>query len=262
MGRNEDLVKRIQAGEANLMGELWESNTGLVAFVAKRYQESCGRLVDWDDLMQAGYLGLHAAVMSYSAERAAFSTYVVFHLRRAMRSVLGLQGRRDAIFDACPLDAPQGDDGDNTLLDMIPAPQEEDFVELRDLQRIIRAAVDRIQNVKARRASEAIYWEGVAREDYAQRERITWKGVDARLQQGYAILRRDPTIVSLALAEGYGTDYFRYKGIAAFRSSGMSSVEEIVFHIIPTIRKAYRCVDCEAENERGIMPCSGPPERG
>ncbi len=110
MGRNEDLVKRVQDGETDLMGELWENNTGLVAFVARRYQECCGRLVDWDDLMQAGYLGLYAAAMTYSAERAAFSTFAVLHLRRAMRQVAGLRGKRDALFDACPLDAPLGDD--------------------------------------------------------------------------------------------------------------------------------------------------------
>lgn len=230
MGRNEDLVRRIQAGETSLMGELWECNTGLVAFVAKRYLDGCGRLVDWDDLMQAGYLGLYAAVMSYSVERAAFSTYVVFHLRRSMRSVLGLRGKRDALFDACSLDAPLGDDGDDTLLDMIPTPEEEDFVELKDLQRIVRAAVGRIQNRKAREAIEAIYLKGIPWGSYAQREGISHEGIGERLQRGYAIMRRDPAIISLALTEGYGTDYFRYTGMGPYRNSGMSPVERAVIH--------------------------------
>lgn len=230
MGRNEDLVKRVQDGETDLMEELWENNTGLVALVAKRYQEGCGRLVDFDDLMQAGYLGLYAAAMTYSPERAAFSTYVVFHLRRAMRPVVGLLRKRDALFDTCPLDAPLGDDEDSTLLDMIAAPPEEDLVELKDLQHIVRAAVDRIPNKKAREAIKAIYWQGIPWGDYAQGEGISRKGIGVRLQQGYAILRRDPAIVSLALAEGYGADYFRYKGLAAFRASGSSVVEEAVVH--------------------------------
>ena len=230
MGRNEDLVKRVQEGETDVMGELWENNTGLVAFVAKRYQEGCGRLVDFDDLMQAGYLGLYAAAMTYSPERAAFSTYAVFHLRRAMRPVVGLRGKRDALFDACPLDAPLGDDGGDTLLDMIAAPPEEDLLELKDLQRIVREAVARIQDKKTREAIEAIYWEGIPWEDYAKREGITHAGAGVRLQHGYALLRRDPAIVSLALAEGYGADYFRYKGLAAFRASGSSAVEEAVVH--------------------------------
>ncbi len=96
MGQNEELVRRIQDGELYLMGKLWEDNQGLVKYIAERYRESCGRLFDIADLMQAGYLGLHAAAMIYSAERgAAFATYAVFHIRRAMREVAGLRGKRD-----------------------------------------------------------------------------------------------------------------------------------------------------------------------
>lgn len=93
MGRNEDLVRRIQAGETSLMGELWECNTGLVASVAKRYLKICGRLVDWDDLMQAGYLGLYAAAMSYSVERAAFSTYADQNYMKDIHRNLGGGGK-------------------------------------------------------------------------------------------------------------------------------------------------------------------------
>lgn len=67
MGKNEELVKRVQDGELHLMGKLWEDNRGLVGYIAKRYQEECGRLFDVADLMQAGYLGLHAAAMIYNA---------------------------------------------------------------------------------------------------------------------------------------------------------------------------------------------------
>ena len=61
MGQNEELVRRIQDGELYLMGKLWEDNQGLVKHIAGRYRESCGRLFDIADLMQAGYLGLHTA---------------------------------------------------------------------------------------------------------------------------------------------------------------------------------------------------------
>ena len=126
MGQNEELVTRIQDGELYLMGKLWEANQGLVRYIAGRYQERCGRLFDIADLMQAGYLGLHAAAMIYTAGRgASFATYAVFHIRKAMREVAGLRGKRDALFDAHPLDAPMGDDGDDTLLDLLPAPWED-----------------------------------------------------------------------------------------------------------------------------------------
>lgn len=229
MGQNEELVRRVQDGELYLMGELWENNQGLARYIAKRYRENCGRLFDDDDLMQAGYLGLHAAAMLYSAERSAsFATYAVFHIRRAMREVAGLRGKRDAIFDAHPLDAPMGDDRDDTLLDLIPAPQEEYPIELEELRQIIRAAVGRIRDRKAREVIQAVYWDRVSLVDYAHSEGISPHGAGERLQRGYAILRKDPRIVGLALAEGYDVGYTRYKGLGAYRGSGASTVEDAV----------------------------------
>lgn len=68
---NQCVATRIQDGELYLMGKLWEASQGLARYIAGRYQEGCGRLFDIADLMQAGYLGLHAAAMIYTAERGA-----------------------------------------------------------------------------------------------------------------------------------------------------------------------------------------------
>lgn len=227
MGQNEELVRRIQDGELYLMGKLWEENQGLVRYIAGRYRENCGRLFDAADLMQAGYLGLHAAAMVYSAGRgASFATYAALHIRRAMREVAGLRGKRDALFDACPLDAPVGEDGDDTLLDLIPAPWEGYPIELKELRSIVRAAVSRIRDRKAREAIQAVYRDGSTLADYACSEGISAHGAGERLQRGYAILRKDPSIIGLALAEGYDTQYVRYKGLGAYR--GTSTVEAAV----------------------------------
>lgn len=227
MGQNEELVRRIQDGELYLMGKLWENNQGLVKYIAGRYRENCGRLFDTADLMQAGYLGLHTAAMVYTAERgAAFATYAVFHIRRAMREVAGLRGKRDALFDAYPLDAPVGDDGDDTLLDLLPASWEDYSVELEELRHIVRVAVSRIRDRKAREAIQAVYRDGRTLVEYARSEGISAHGAGERLQRGYAILRKDPSIIGLALAEGYDTEYTRYKGLGAYR--GTSTVESAV----------------------------------
>lgn len=227
MGRNEELVRRVQDGELYLMGKLWEENQGLIWYIAKRYREGCGRLFDTADLMQAGYLGLHAAAMVYFAGRgASFATYAALHIRRAMREVAGLAGKRDALFDACPLDAPVGEDGDDTLLDLIPAPWEDYLIELEELRHIIHVAVSRIRDRKAREAIQAVYRDGITLVEYARSEGISAHGAGERLQRGYAILRKDPSIIGLALAEGYDTQYVRYKGLGAYR--GTSTVESAV----------------------------------
>lgn len=236
MGQNEELVRRIQDGELYLMGKLWEENQGLVRYIAGRYRENCGRLFDAADLMQAGYLGLHAAAMVYSAGRgASFATYVALHIRRAMREVAGLRGKRDALFDACPLDAPVGEDGDDTLLDLIPAPWEDYPIELEELRSIVRAAVSRIRDRKAREAIQAVYRDGATLANYARAEGISAHGARERLQRGYAILRKDPSIIGLALAEGYDTQYVRYKGLGAYH--GTSTVENAVIRQDQTERR-------------------------
>lgn len=60
--------------------------------------------------------------------------------------------------------------------------------------------------------------------EYACSIGISDNGVYERLQRGYAILRKDRSIISLALAEGYNTEYFRYNGW----SGGTSPVEGAV----------------------------------
>lgn len=128
-----------------------------------------------------------------------------------MREVAGLRGKRDTLFDARPLDAPMGDDGDDTLLDLISAPWEEYPVELEELRNTVRAAVSRIGNRKAREAIQAVYRDSITIAEYARKEGISVHGVGERLRRGYAILRKDPSIIALALAEGYCNEYFRYR---------------------------------------------------
>lgn len=229
MGRNEELVEKAQSGHAWALEDLWENNRALVAYIAKRYQVSSGRLYENDDLMQAGYLGLHVAAMTYSETRgASFSTYSVFHIRRAMREIVGLRGRRDVIFDSLPLDAPVAADDDHTLLDKIPAPEEESTLERDELARIMREAVSKMKNDRARETVQAVYWEGMTLSEFARIKGVSKNTVNEWMQRAYSILRGDWRVVSLALVEGYDTEYNRYKGLSMFSSSRSSSVENVV----------------------------------
>lgn len=239
MGLNEELVAQIQSGEIRLMEKLWEANKGLITHVSARYQDGCGCHYDTADLLQAGYLGLHVAAMTYSPDRgAAFSTYAFFHIRRSMREVAGLYGKRDLIFQTIPLDAPLGEDGDDTLLDLVPCPQDADWVELQELQLIVRAAVDRIKDPNTQAIIRAVYWKNESITDYAASQGISRNTANEWLQKGYAILRKDWNIVSLALSQGYDTDYYRYKGLSAFRYDGTSAVEDAI--ILQDAKKRQR----------------------
>ena len=155
-----------------------------------------------------------------------------------MREVVGLYGKRDVIFQSIPLDAPLGEDGDDTLLDLIPCSQGADLVELQELQSIVRTAVDNIKDTNIRDIIQAVYWKGESITDYAASQGISRNTANEWLQKGYAILRRNWNIVSLALAKGYDTNYYRYKGLSAFRSDGTSAVEDAV--ILQDAKKRQR----------------------
>ena len=63
---NEEMAIRIQAGERELLGPLWEQNSGLLYRLARRY-EGLGRLhgLEYDDLMQCAFLALSRAVEGF-----------------------------------------------------------------------------------------------------------------------------------------------------------------------------------------------------
>lgn len=199
------------------MADLWRGNRGLVAYVATRYRGFCGKNCDMSDLMQAGYIGLHIAATAYSPGRGeSFASYAVYHLRTSMRQTVGLQGRHDLILDAKSLNSPISDRDDSSPLDFLAAPNDEhSSIERDDLARVVRAAVARIKNDKVRECVEEIYWNGRSAEDYAALEGITSKAVYGRLQNAYWVLRKDPTIVSLAIAEGYDTDIYGTQRLGA-----------------------------------------------
>lgn len=229
MGLNEDLVNQVQSGNVAIMGKLWENNKKLIAYIAGRYQHGCGQLCDAEDLLQAGYLGLHTAAMKYSPKRGAtFSSYAVLHICTSMREVVGLRRKHDPIIGAVSLDCPLGDDGEDTLHKMIPAEPEYCSVELGNLVTIVRAAVSRMKNSEAREAIRSVYFEGMRVVDYAASEGISRQAAHGRLQKGYDILRKDKAIINLAIAEGYSICHHGSNELYSFRGKAESSVEAAV----------------------------------
>lgn len=232
---NESIVERIQAGDTDAICVLWERNKGLISMIAKRYTSIInGRGdCDFDDLMQAGFFGIHGAADEYSPERGAkFSTFAVFFIKREMRRTLGiLTSKRDASLYADPLDAPlYRDDDDTTLLDTIAddaGEQAGEHVEQEELRTAVRAAVGRMKHDAARRTIEAYYFEGKNTEQQASVAGVTPGEISNRLFRGYRELYHDPELHSWAVDYEY-TNPYRHKGVRAFKSSRSSVVEDIV----------------------------------
>lgn len=211
------------------MGQLWQQNIGLVRTIATYYKSESDRLYDSEDLLQEGYFGLYRAALKYQPERgAAFSTYAVYHLRRAFRVVTGRYGKRDALFDARSLDIPLKEKGAVTPLDFLAGHNDEYCAEQDNLSQIMRAAVSHIEDKPARQMIEAVYWQGKSVAQVADEAHIVRATVYQRLERGYATLRHDKYVKALALAEGLNYRCHLHKGLSSFKSSLSSSVEDAV----------------------------------
>lgn len=85
--KNPDLIRRYRAGDRDAGGELAEKNRPLVFSIATRFR---GRGVEFDELVEAGNIGLVKAINTFDLERGcAFSTYatpLIFgEIRRFLR---------------------------------------------------------------------------------------------------------------------------------------------------------------------------------
>lgn len=85
--RNNELLERVQNGDAQAEAMLVEENAGLVRRIARRFLD---RGTEYEDLVQIGTIGMIKAIRSFSLERGTvFSTYavplIVGEIRRHLR---------------------------------------------------------------------------------------------------------------------------------------------------------------------------------
>ena len=232
---NEHIVERIQAGETDAIGILWTANKGLVAHIAKRYSVTLSDRgdCDIDDLMQAGFIGIHRAVEKYSPDKGAkFASYAVFYMRAEMRRALGAlskTSKRDAYIGAISLDAPLFDDQEDiTLMDTLTAPEDdENILERDELCGAVRAAVSRMKHKTNRHTVESYHFEGINESQLAEAEGTSAKNISRRLYKGYLELSRDPELRKWAVDYEYINPHCR-KGVKAFNSSFSSVVEDFI----------------------------------
>lgn len=214
------------------MESLWHKNRGLIAEHARKYINGGRADYDIEDLMQAGYLGLCEAVLTYQPERGAvFATFLSYSLRRHMRSVIGIRtSKRDAALHAFSLDISLDSDNDTTLAGFLPAEDdtEGEVVEKgykEYLRAVVRRAVVDMKKPAEREVIEEIYFNRQTKERFAEVRGITIAWVNALLHSAYKSLRRNPQIQELA-AEYFACEiYYIPTGATSYQSSGVSSVE-------------------------------------
>ncbi len=225
----DDLIRAIQNGDTSRLGELYDRNRGLLYQLAKRYL-GIDNAVGLEDLVQAGFLGLAAAVDAWDPERGAWSTIAHFHVRKAMRGAVGLHGTRTRAHNgAISLNEPMpGDeDGDSSRLDTLADEslpdadeaiiQDERCVALHEA--LGRLAPDRAEAMRLHDI------EGLSYQRAGERMGIT--GDQAHNVRTYALrdLRRD---WQLKRALDEETRFHAHKGVTAYLSDWTSATEAAV----------------------------------
>lgn len=237
---NEQLAKFIQqGGNDELLPLLWDKTNILIYKKCSQYwcfySEKLERFgYSLDDLRQEGYNALIFAVGQYKSEKGyKFTTYLNYALKRIIRALLS--GGNDVLNRAQTqsLEMPIGEDKDGSPLlieDITPDKRAEEALE--DVERLdeykpLYAAIDSLQ-AERRDVIREHFFEGLTYSQIEERHGLT-KGTAVRtLNKALRDLRSGKT--GAKLRSLYGSDNgVRHKGLAAFKSSGTSEIEDYIF---------------------------------
>jgi RNA polymerase sigma factor (sigma-70 family) len=222
----QELVEAIRNGDRAQLAELYKQNTGLLYTLARRYR---GRdpMVGDEDLMQAGFLGLVAAVDAWDPERGAWSTIATGYIMNAMRGAVGIRGTRQrAHLGAVSLDAPIGEDGDTARADLLAdesLPDSDERIIGDERRAAVRAAVGRLE-ARKRDVVELHDLQGQALAQVGEGMSVSLQRAQQIRKDAFKDLRRDR---QLRRALDEETLYYRYWGVGAFNTTFTSVTERV-----------------------------------
>jgi RNA polymerase sigma factor (sigma-70 family) len=211
----------------------------LIKSICLRYcrADNSDILYDYDDLCQSAYFGFLKAIGTYDCTRGAFSTHLVYHVRKSCRKELGLYGgKRDPIFDAFSIDAPAFNDNENegAMVDTLPdsdAEQPFDEVIEREYNSQLRTSLDDcLTRITQDHATllRSRYYDGMKLKDIAAASGTSIGAARRTLDIALRSVREEP--VNLAKLKEHRQNIIdrSYRGVGynAFYEKWYSSVEQ------------------------------------
>lgn len=206
---------------------------GLVIFIAKKYLPYCDRASDFDDLLQAGHLGMLCAKATYQPDKGSWATWAVFHMQNEMRAAIGFRGAKiRPERGAVSIDAPITEDG-FTLLDTLEAgPVDlQEGIDREQFCQIVRKRVNALKN-EQRLAVALVDLGGLTYTAAAEVSGSTLTKIRTAQQRAYGALHRDPMMRDLAEAYVLWRRSYEYCGLQAFRHGWISRTEEEAFLLL------------------------------
>lgn len=156
------LAIRIQAGDEIALNQLVQANLKFVVTLANKF---VGMGLPIDDLIQEGNLGLIEAARKFTAEKdVKFITYAQFWIRKRLNLALCEHGRivrlpvnqeyeiykrkmqgEDVNLSTVRIDKPIGEDGDNTIGDILLRTEFADPFEGEDTNRVLTRLLSKLK---------------------------------------------------------------------------------------------------------------------
>ena len=203
------LSVRIQAGDEGALNELVQANLKFVVTLANKF---VGMGVSIDDLIQEGNAGLIEAARRFGSDKdTKFITYAQFWIRKRLNLCLCEYGRTVRIpvnqeYDIykkrmagesinmtnVKLDKPIGEDGDNTLGDLILRTDAVDPFQDEEEAQILRACLAQL-NAKEKTIVELFYGlvgDGLSTKEVADEVGMTAVEVNRALKVARAKMRK------------------------------------------------------------------------
>lgn len=235
---NEEYVLAYQQGDRAALRPLWMQVEKLAVRMVKPYLWLAhqNRAVDYEDLMQAAFLGVERAASAYRPDGGCFTTVMGFYVKNAVRGLLGLHGRvRREHYEAVSTSTPLGDESTATIEDTIAddnLPDEDGDMYRDDVIREVRAAIGRLEMTQAQ-VIRGYHLEGVKLAVLAEQAGVTIEKVRQIKQKARNNLMMDERLRGFFDED----DCYRHKSLAAFQRDWTSSTEAAVLW-----REAHGCI--------------------
>lgn len=239
---NEELVFRIQRGERDLLPQLWEGVRGYIAKTARSYITLYdGRYgVEFDDLMQSGFLAMVAAAESYEAKDAKFITWLTYHLKTAFAEATNRRTKgqkNNPLHNASSLyePVPGDEDGEMLLMDTIAGPDAFEDVEAKIYCEQLRADLEAVLSTIPAANADVLrlhFFDGVDLTEIAKSRGVSNEAVSARKREGLRNMRQKVNTSQGVRLKAYvedGTNYYAGMGLRRFIYTQTSPVETAMF---------------------------------
>lgn len=190
----EEMAARIQDGEKELILPLWEKMEPLAKSMARRRVRGEWRC-EYEDLLQAAFLGLIDAVRRYGRNSASsFSSVFYNSARDAFTHAMNLNRKRH---DTISLEG-VADDGDRNQLERLEGPDMIRELEDSIYKEQLRAALEQaLEGLSSRQAQviRARFLHGLSRAKAAEQLGVNVSSIDRTAGRALEQLRRSPVLL-------------------------------------------------------------------